>query len=233
MRRIPRHIAIIMDGNGRWAIENDMPRAEGHRRGAERIEMIVEACKERNVKYLTLYAFSEENWNRPGDEVLALMQLLRHYLVSKRGGMIKKGIRFRVIGDIERLPAKLKRDIKETEEATKSGNKINMIVALSYGGRQEICRAAKSLIDKGVGEVTPDIFMNELDTADMPDPDLLIRTSGEFRISNFLLWQLAYAELYFTEKLWPDFDEEELDKAIDSFSARERRYGMTSEQALR
>lgn len=233
MRHIPRHIAVIMDGNGRWAAENGLSRAEGHRRGAERIESIIESCKERGIKYITLYAFSDENWNRPSEEVLALMQLLRHFLISKRQGMIEKGVRFRAIGDLSRLPAELRQDILETLEATRAGEKINMVVALSYGGRQEICRAVESLIKKGVKNVTPETFGMELDTADMPDPDLLIRTSGECRISNFLLWQLAYAELYFTETHWPDFDEGELDKAIDSYSARERRFGLTSEQIKR
>ncbi|MBT3181824.1 MAG: di-trans,poly-cis-decaprenylcistransferase [Deltaproteobacteria bacterium] len=230
MHRIPQHISIIMDGNGRWAAENGLSRAEGHRRGAERIEEIIELCKDRGVKFITLYAFSDENWNRPSDEVLALMQLLRHFLVSKRGGMVEKGVRFRVIGDVERLPAELQKDIKETQELTKGGDRITMIVALSYGSRQEILRAVNGLIQKGVGEVTQEIFDEALDTADFPDPDLLIRTSGEFRISNFMLWQLAYTELYFTHTLWPDFDEAELEKAIVSYSQRERRFGMTSEQ---
>ncbi len=230
MHRIPNHIAIIMDGNGRWASENGLSRAEGHRRGAERIEEIIELCKNRGIKFITLYAFSDENWNRPNDEVLALMQLLRHFLVSKRAGMVRKGVSFRVIGDVERLPVQLQKDIKETEELTKVGDQITMIVALSYGSRQEILRAVNKLVQKGVGEVTQELFDKELDTADFPDPDLLIRTSGEFRISNFLLWQLAYTELYFTDKLWPDFDEMELERAIDSYSERERRFGMTGEQ---
>lgn len=232
MPRIPQHIAVIMDGNGRWAARHDQPRAEGHRRGAERIEEIIEACKERGVKYITLYAFSDENWNRPGTEVLALMHLLRHFLVSKRKGMIEKGVRFRAIGDILRLPSELQQDIKETELATASCDDITMVVALSYGGRNEICRACNSLISKGVKEVTPLNFENELDTSEIPDPDLLVRTSGEYRISNFLLWQLAYAELYFTDTLWPDFDEKELDRAIESYTSRERRFGLTSEQII-
>jgi len=207
-----------------------MSRAEGHRRGAERIESIIESCKSRGIKYITLYAFSDENWSRPDNEVLALMQLLRHFLVTKRMSLVEKGVRFCTIGDIERLPAELRQDLAETMEATKSAASITMIVALSYGGRQEICRAAASLVKKGVEDITPELFERELDTADVPDPDLLIRTSGEYRISNFLLWQLAYAELYFTETLWPDFDEKELDRAIDSYSSRERRFGLTGEQ---
>lgn len=230
MRTIPNHIAIIMDGNGRWAAERGLSRAEGHKRGAERIEEIIEACKERGVRYITLYAFSDENWNRPSDEVLALMQLLKHFLKSKRQGMIRKGVRFRAVGDIERLPSDLIKDIRETEEATKAGEKIMMIVALSYGSRQEICRAAEALAKKGMTEITAEVFAEHLDTAGIPDPDLLVRTSGECRISNFLLWQLAYTELYFTDVPWPDFSPEELDRAIESYSKRERRFGMTSEQ---
>lgn len=230
MKHIPNHIAIIMDGNGRWAAERGLSRAEGHKRGAERIEEIIEACKERGVRYITLYAFSDENWNRPSDEVLALMQLLKHFLKSKRQGMIRKGVRFRAVGDIERLPSDLIKDIRETEEATKAGEKIMMIVALSYGSRQEICRAAEALAKKGMTEITAEVFAEHLDTAGIPDPDLLVRTSGECRISNFLLWQLAYTELYFTDVPWPDFSPEELDRAIESYSQRERRFGMTSEQ---
>ncbi len=230
MPRTPRHIAIIMDGNGRWAAENNLSRAEGHRKGAERIEGIIEACKERGVKYITLYAFSDENWQRPSDEVLALMQLLRYFLISKRKGMVEKGVRFRVIGDIARLPAELRSEIKETEALTSQCSDITMIVALSYGGRQEILRAVNAMLNSGKGEVTQDDFSAALDTRGIPDPDLLIRTSGEFRVSNFLLWQIAYSELYFTETLWPDFDSAELDRAIESYSARERRFGRVSGQ---
>jgi undecaprenyl diphosphate synthase len=232
MPNIPKHIAIIMDGNGRWAATNGLPRAEGHRRGAERIEAIIEACKNRGIKYITLYAFSEENWMRPGVEVIALMHLLRHFLVSKRQGMVERGVRFRAIGDIARLPSELQQDIKETERMTASCRDITMVVALSYGGRHEICRACNSLLAKGVKDATPELFAAELDTNGMPDPDLLIRTSGEYRISNFLLWQLAYAELYFTETLWPDFDDKALDLAIESYATRERRFGMISEQVV-
>lgn len=229
-KRIPNHIAIIMDGNGRWAAEKNLSRAEGHRRGAERIESIIDSCKGRGVKFVTLYAFSEENWNRPTDEVLALMQLLRHFLVSKREGMQRKGVRFRAIGDIDRLPSDLQKDIRDTEEITEQCSSITMLVALSYGGRQEICRAAEKLAKKGVLEITPEAFSRELTTSGIPDPDLLIRTSGECRISNFLLWQLAYAELYFTETMWPDFDDAALDNAIDSFQRRQRRFGLTGDQ---
>lgn len=230
MTHIPTHIAVIMDGNGRWAAQRKLSRAEGHRQGAERIEEIIEGCKERGVKYITLYAFSEENWLRPSDEVLALMQLLRHFLVSKRKGMVEKGVRFRAIGDIAKLPAELRKDIKETEEITKGGTKVNMTVALSYGSRQEIVRAVNAVIKDKKKEITPEDFEKYLDTKDMPDPDLLIRTSGEFRISNFLLWQLAYSELYITDVMWPDFTLTELDRAIEAYSKRERRFGKTAEQ---
>ncbi len=232
MSRTPKHIAIIMDGNGRWATENDLSRAEGHRKGAERIEGVIEACKERGVKYITLYAFSDENWQRPSDEVLALMQLLRYFLISKRKGMVEKGVRFRVIGDIARLPAELRSEIRETEALTSQCSDITMIVALSYGGRQEILRAVNTMLKSGKGEITQEDFTSALDTRGIPDPDLLIRTSGEFRVSNFLLWQIAYSELYFTETLWPDFDSAELDRAIESYSARERRFGRVSGQNI-
>jgi len=219
-----------MDGNGRWAREKGLPRAEGHRRGAETIEKIVSACRDRNIAYLTLYAFSEDNWRRPSEEVLALMQLLRHFLMSKRPELIEKRTAFRAIGDLDRLPADVRQELAETVEATKGGDRMTLIVALSYGGRQEICRAANTLIRKGVEEVTPEILEAALDTSGIPDPDLLIRTSGEFRVSNFMLWQLAYTELYFTETHWPDFAEEELDLAIESFTRRQRRFGLTDDQ---
>ena len=228
--RIPQHIAIIMDGNGRWAKERDLPRAEGHRRGAEAIEAIVTACSDRGVGCLTLYAFSEENWNRPAEEVVALMHLLKLFLIAKREDMIKKGIRFRMIGEIARLPEDVRAEITKTIDETACGWKMDFVIALSYGSKQEICRAVNDLVAKGCDKIAPEMIDGALDTAGLPDPDLLIRTSGECRISNFLLWQLAYAELYFTEKHWPDFDEEQLDLAIRSYSERERRYGLTSEQ---
>lgn len=230
MKKLPRHIAIIMDGNGRWAKERGMPRAEGHRRGAETIEKIVSACRDRGVRYLTLYAFSEENWQRPSDEVLALMQLMRHFLVSKRAELIAERTSFRVIGDVERLPAEVRREIEQTVEATAGGDVMTLIVALSYGSRQEICRGINALIAKGAREVTPESLSGALDTAGIPDPDLLIRTSGEFRVSNFLLWQIAYAELYVTETPWPDFDTAHLDLALESYAQRERRFGRTMAQ---
>jgi undecaprenyl diphosphate synthase len=219
-----------MDGNGRWAKERGLPRAEGHKRGSQTIEKIVEVCQEIGIHYLTLYAFSEENWNRPREEVSALMDLLYTYLAAKKHRMIEKGIRFRVIGDFEMLSPKLRGEITSTMNATKDGSKMTLIVALSYGSRQEICRAVNRLLTSGAREVTQDDLSRALDTADIPDPDLLIRTSGERRISNFLLWQLAYTELYFTDVLWPDFNHEEIVKAIEEYQRRERRFGLISEQ---
>jgi undecaprenyl diphosphate synthase len=233
MKRFPEHIAIIMDGNGRWAEDRGLPRSEGHRRGAESIERIVRACRDRGVRCLTLYAFSEENWQRPPDEVQALMELLCFFLVCKRDEMVKEGTQFRVIGDIARLPLEVRQEIERTVAATKDGRRITMVVALSDGGRQEICRAANALLARGAQEITPEALTEALDTAGLPEPDLLIRTSGEYRLSNFLLWQLAYAELYFTDAFWPDFDEAELDRAIASYAQRRRRFGLTEEQRAR
>jgi undecaprenyl diphosphate synthase len=227
---LPKHVAIIMDGNGRWAQEKGLPRAEGHRQGAETIDLIVEAAHDRGIANLTLYAFSEENWSRPLDEVVELMKLLGEFLVTKRQKMIDKGIRFHTIGNISRLPKEVQDEIRTTCEVTKSGDVMNLIVALSYGARQEICTAVNELICKGMKEITPQAISQALDTSRFPDPDLLIRTSNELRLSNFLLWQCAYTEFYFTDTLWPDFDEAALDQALENFAQRERRFGMTGEQ---
>ncbi len=230
LTNIPKHIAIIMDGNGRWAKERGIAREKGHQRGAQTIEDIVEVAKNIGVRYLTLYAFSEENWQRPKEEVAALMELLRLYLSSKRSKMVKEGVCFRAIGDLNSLSQALQNEIKETSEATKNGQKMTLIVALSYGSRQEICTAVNKLLQQNVKEINSKILSENLYTAGIPDPDLLIRTSGEFRISNFLLWQTAYTELYFTDIPWPDFNQEELEKAIAEYQKRERRFGMISEQ---
>lgn len=227
---IPRHVAIIMDGNGRWAVEHGKPRVEGHRCGAATIETVVEAARARGIEYLTLYAFSEENWQRPESEVLSLMQLLKEFLIVKRAKMVAEGIRFRAIGDVDKLPSDVREEIENSVEATKGGSRMTLIVALSYGARQELCRAVNGLAKQGRLPITPDAITEALDTSEFPDPDLLIRTSNEYRISNFLLWQLAYTELYFTDTLWPDFGAAELDQAIEVYSQRERRFGMTSEQ---
>ncbi len=219
-----------MDGNGRWAQGRDLPRVEGHRRGIETVEEISEACRNIGVKYLTLYAFSDENWERPLDEIKALMGLLVAFLKMKRQKLIDNQIRFTVIGDRERLPGEVQAAIKDVEDATKGEKGMTLLVALSYGSRTEICRAAQKAVDAGVKELTPEAISEHLDTAGIPDPDLLIRTSGEKRISNFLLWQMAYTEFYFTEKLWPDFGRGDLEAAIKDYRQRERRFGKTSEQ---
>ncbi|MFH1873637.1 MAG: polyprenyl diphosphate synthase [Pseudomonadota bacterium] len=232
MSAIPKHIAIIMDGNGRWAKERGFSRESGHQRGARTIEEIVEVAKNIGIRYLTLYAFSEENWQRPKEEVRALMELLRLYLSSKREKMIKEGICFRAIGDLHSLSSELQKEIEETSAATKMGKNMTLIVALSYGSRQEICRAINKLLAKNITEVSPQLLTEALDTSGIPDPDLLIRTSGEYRISNFLLWQTAYTEFYFTDVHWPDFDQEELLKAIEEYQKRERRFGLISEQLM-
>ncbi len=229
MNPVPKHIAIIMDGNGRWAKQHGLPREEGHRKGVETVEAIVEACQERGVKHLTLYAFSEENWNRPDGEVASLMKLLSFFLTAKCQKMLDNGIRFRTIGDIEKLPADVLEQIQAVKEKTSDGQKMELVLALSYGSHSELTRTINTLIAKGKPEVTVQDVEDHLDTRGMPNPDLLIRTSGEYRLSNFLLWQLAYSELYFTDVLWPEFSEAELDRAISDFQGRERRFGGVGE----
>ncbi|MBI4126727.1 MAG: di-trans,poly-cis-decaprenylcistransferase [Deltaproteobacteria bacterium] len=233
MSPLPTHVAIIMDGNGRWAESHRLPRIEGHRKGVEVSEEIITASRERGIRYLTLYAFSEENWNRPQEEVIALIAFLKQFLREKCPKMMREGIRFRAIGNTDRFPDDVQDEIRRTTEATRDGKGMTLILALSYGARQEICSAVETLIGQGVHKVTPEILSEALDTRGIPDPDLLIRTSGEYRISNFLLWQLAYTELYFTKTLWPDFHEEEFVKALDAYARRERRFGMTSQQLQR
>ena len=227
--QVLKHLAIIMDGNGRWAEQHQLSRIEGHRKGTEVSEEVIDACLARGISHLTLYAFSEENWKRPEQEVRELMQLLQWYILSKQQKMLKSGIRFRTIGDIAQLPSSVQECIAETTELTKNNNKLTLILALSYGSQQEIVRAVEKLIHKGLA-VSSENITRMLDTADFPDPDLLIRTSGEYRMSNFMLWQLAYTELYFTNTLWPDFSERDLNLALAEFSKRERRFGLTSEQ---
>lgn len=233
MSPLPTHVAIIMDGNGRWAESHRLPRIEGHRKGIEVSEEIITASRERGIQYLTLYAFSEENWNRPLEEVTALIQFLKQFLNDKCPKMIREGIRFRTIGNTDRFPDDVQEEIRRTMEATREGKGMTLILALSYGARQEICNAIDTLVTRGTQKVTPEVLSEALDTCGIPDPDLLIRTSGEYRISNFLLWQLAYTELYFTETLWPDFHEGEFAKALDAYARRERRFGMTSQQLRR
>ncbi len=229
----PAHIAIIMDGNGRWAEARGLPRIAGHKRGAEAVRKTVEAAAQAGVSYLTLFGFSSENWKRPEREVGDLMGLLRLYLKSEINELKKNGIRLTVIGDRSRFAADIVAMIEKAEAETADGARLNLILALSYGGRQEIVSAAQLLAEQAAaGEIDPEdiddrLFASHLNTAAVPDPDLLIRTSGEQRISNFLLWQLAYTELVFTDVLWPDFGAEDLTAAIDEFKSRERRYGAT------
>ncbi|MEX0923794.1 MAG: isoprenyl transferase [Rhodovibrionaceae bacterium] len=227
----PRHVAIIMDGNGRWASARGLPRTQGHRRGAEAVRRAVEAAVELGIEYLTLFGFSSENWKRPAEEVSDLMGLLRRYLQSEIAELHKEGVRLRVIGDRQRLAGDIVRLIEDAERRTAGNTRINVTVALSYGGRQEIVHAARRLAeDAAAGRLYPEaidetVFAAQLFTFDIPDPDLLIRTSGEQRISNFMLWQCAYAELVFTETLWPDFGKDDLLAALRDFQNRERRYG--------
>ncbi|MEW6109514.1 MAG: isoprenyl transferase [Nitrospirota bacterium] len=225
--RIPSHIGIIMDGNGRWAELRGLLRIEGHRRGAERAKEIAEISLELGIKCLTLYTFSTENWKRPQSEISTLMKILEFYLKNELSGLLKKGIVFRAIGEIWRLPENIQALIKETEEKTASNNGMTLVAALSYSGRNEIIRAVRKIMDSEnkPEELTENLFNSYLDTVGLPHPDLIIRTSGERRLSNFLLWQSAYSELYFTDTLWPDFDKEEFMLAIQDFQGRERRFG--------
>ncbi|MFN3739914.1 MAG: polyprenyl diphosphate synthase [Thermodesulfovibrionales bacterium] len=231
MAGLPQHIAIIMDGNGRWAELRGIPRTEGHRRGSERAKEIIEACLEIGIKNLTLYAFSVENWQRPLDEVFTLMELLKNYLNAERDNMKRQGIRLITIGNKDMLPRDILTLIRETEDATKDGKVMNLILCLSYGGRDEIIRAVRKLLKEKIDphSLNEDNFKNYLDTADIPDPDLMIRTSGERRLSNFLIYQSAYTELYFTETLWPDFTKDEFLEAIQDYQKRQRRFGRVVE----
>jgi undecaprenyl diphosphate synthase len=232
---LPMHIAIIMDGNGRWATQRGMPRIAGHKKGADTVRLVTEECRTIGVKALTLYAFSDENWGRPREEVGFLMDMLGTFLRAEIATMKKNGIRFRTIGRIERLPegVRLWIDRATAETAANTGMVLNL--ALSYGGRGEIVEAIKRLSKTGrpAEDLTEEEFSAHLDTAGLPDPDLIIRTSGEKRISNFLLWQAAYAELYFTDILWPDFKAVDLLRAILDYQGRQRRFGLTQEQLVR
>ena len=230
----PAHVAIIMDGNGRWAKARGLPRSAGHKRGAEAARKAVRAAVEAGVSYITLFGFSSENWNRPDKEVSDLMGLLRFYLNREVKSLQKEGVKLRVIGNRQMLPDDIQELIEKAEKQTENNARITLIIALSYGGRAEIVNAAKLLVVKaGEGVIDPseineEMFSNNLETAGIPDPDLLIRTSGEKRISNFLLWQTAYSEFIFIDTLWPDFSAEDFNAAIAEFGARERRYGKIS-----
>lgn len=232
--RIPKHIAIIMDGNGRWAAERGKPRSYGHQAGVDAVRRITSEATRLGVKFLTLYTFSTENWNRPADEISALMGLVLTSLEDEI--FMKNNVRFRVIGDRKRLPAEVEQKLRETEEHTKTNSAMTMVVALSYSARWEMAQAMRELLtehnDKALTpeEITEEVISRHLQTSFMPDPELLIRTGGELRISNFLLWQIAYSELYFCDTYWPDFNEDDLHKAILSYQNRQRRFGKTEAQ---
>ena len=234
IERIPRHIAIIMDGNGRWAAEQGKPRSFGHQAGVDTVRRITSECTRLGVKYLTLYTFSTENWNRPADEISALMGLVLSSLEDEI--FMKNNVRFRVIGDVSRLPEDVQRKLRETEEHTAANKNMTLVVALSYSSRWEIAKAVRHIAKEAVAgninvdDIDEETVSQELSTNFMPDPDLLIRTGGELRISNYLLWQIAYSELYFCDTYWPDFDKEDLHKAILSYQKRQRRYGKTEDQ---
>lgn len=229
--KLPRHIAIIMDGNGRWAKLRNRPRVFGHRKGISVVKNVIEYCSKRGIQYLTLFAFSSENWQRPQTEVKALMGFLKRYLVSEINWLIELGVRFNVIGNIDKLPPDVKEVAIDAMKKTSQLERMILNLALSYGGKDEILRAVKKICndveDKQIDieKIDEKFFSSYLDTAGQPEPDLLIRTSGEYRISNFLLWQIAYTELYFTNTLWPDFTVEELELAIKDYMSRERRFG--------
>lgn len=232
--RLPAHVAVIMDGNGRWAKARGLPRTAGHKKGVDAVRRVVEAAREIGIQYLTIFSFSSENWRRPMEEVSELMQLLRFYLRSEVKELHKAGIRLRVIGERTRLSDDIRRLIEDAEQRTGGNCKMTLVVALSYGGRQEIVQAARQLATEAVAgriqvaEIDEAAFSGRMFTSDIPDPDMIIRTSGEMRISNFLLWQAAYAELVFTDTLWPDFNKGDLEAAIEEFHRRERRFGATS-----
>lgn len=233
---IPEHIAIIMDGNGRWAKEKNLPRFAGHRQGVNTVREITRECGNIGIKYLTLFTFSSENWLRPPSEVNALMKLLTSTMRKEIKNLHENNVRFNTIGDLDTMPKKVKTEVKESIEFTRNNTGLMLVLALNYGGRQEIVKAvqkaAQAVADKSLRpeELTVTRFQNFLGSSDLPDPDLLIRTGGDLRISNFMLWQIAYTELYVTKTYWPDFNTDCLHKAIDSFQQRERRFGKLSEQ---
>ncbi|MDJ0815885.1 MAG: isoprenyl transferase [Desulfobacterales bacterium] len=228
---VPAHVAIIMDGNGRWAKKRLLNRIKGHEKGSQAVRTVVQSCRELGIRYLTLYAFSTENWKRPKSEVEALMSLLTRFLQSEKSELMEKDIRLRVIGQIDRLPANVQDSLNDTIAATRNGSSMDLILALSYGARAEIVQMVQKLgamIQRGQltpEAITADLVTDHLYTRDIPDPDLLIRTSGEMRISNFLLWQIAYAEIFVTPTLWPDFSKQELLQILSDYQHRERRFG--------
>ena len=237
--RVPQHLAVIMDGNGRWAEQRHLPRIVGHRKGVEVVQSIVDECLALGMGYLTLFAFSSENWGRPREEVDALMGLLGRFLQKELSSLQERKIRLNAIGETDRLPQSIRKILADIIKKTENNTGLVLTLALSYGARNELVRVARRLSEKAVaGEISPTeiddtVIAEALDTRGLPDPDLLIRTSGEMRISNFLLWQLAYAELYFTDVLWPDFNAEYLHAALAEYSRRHRRFGLTSAQLKR
>ena len=234
--KLPQHVAVIMDGNGRWAKSRDQERTFGHKNAIKAVREVINACNEVNIPYLTLYTFSTENWNRPADEVNTLMDLLSSTLLQEAEEIFSKGLRIHAIGDLERLPDTVREQLLNIIELTKNNNKGNLILALSYGSQREILNAVKEISKKvkdgkvDINDIDEKLFENHLYTKDFPPVDLLIRTSGEVRISNFLLWQIAYAELQFLDTLWPDFTKEDFFQCIVNYQSKERRFGKTSEQ---
>jgi undecaprenyl diphosphate synthase len=235
---VPQHVAIIMDGNGRWAARKHLPRVEGHRQGTKTVREIVKEARKQGIKYLTLYVFSSENWGRPGEEVSALMGLFERYLQSELNLMLDNGIRLRAMGQLERLPERVRKILADTEQKTAHYSEMQLILAVSYGSRQELVDAVQSIARKvKLGEIQPEdiseaSISNHLLLPDVPDPDLMIRTSGEMRISNFMLWQLAYTEIIISSSFWPDFSPAEFRECLEEYARRERRFGLTSQQAM-
>ncbi len=231
---IPCHVAVIMDGNGRWAKKRLLPRLAGHRKGAESVRRLIESSAKEGVKYLTLYAFSTENWQRPQDEVDGLMKMLTEFIQKEEHSLQEQNIRFRIIGNRKRLPAEVINAVEQCEENTKNNDTLQLILALNYGGRDEIVEACKSISQQvlnshlDIEQITEKTLMQNMYAPDIPDPDLIIRTSGEFRISNFLIWQCAYAEFVIVDKYWPDFGERDLQSAILEYNKRDRKYGKLS-----
>ncbi len=232
---LPKHLAIIMDGNGRWAKARGLPRTAGHKKGADALRRTLDNCSKAGINYLTIYAFSSENWKRPNEEISDLMQLLQHYLHQELETLHEKGVRLRFIGNLKQLDNAIYGQLQNAVELTSRNNNFHLTIALSYGSRQEIALTAQRLatmVKDGkleAGHITEEIFSDNLDTAGLPEPDLLIRTGGEKRLSNFLLWQSAYTEFYFSDTLWPDFDKNDLTAALNDYAKRERRYGTSGE----
>jgi undecaprenyl diphosphate synthase len=233
---IPRHVAVIMDGNGRWAKKKGLPRVSGHKKGVEVVKSMVPICGKRGIPYLTLFAFSSENWKRPATEVMLLIDLLTSTLENEVRELHAHKVRLRVIGDVTRFPDRLRKAIKRADELTRNNRALNLTIAINYGGQWDMIQACQSiaeLVEKreiSAASITPALIESQLCTHELPEPDLFIRTGGEIRISNFLLWQLAYTELYFTDTYWPDFDETAFDKALAEFARRQRRFGKTEAQ---